>query len=283
METILCPTDFSASSQNAIRYADELAARMNTRLVLFHNITAPVSPQGASPASGPPLVSWQDRALEEEKQVKLEALKKALENRAGDQPVQYKAILRHGILRETVPQIAREEKADLIVMSHEGAESLQQVFVGSVAEALIKEAPCPVLIVPPKAVFKPLNKIVFTTDLRGEPFVDVQWVLKLGALFDAEILFVHVMSAASASYQAYAEDELHRIYKSLPYQKVTFYKEQNTSIEEGISQFCRRHKADLLVMGYHPKSLWQHLFAASHAQEMAYHTFLPLLVIHYKE
>jgi nucleotide-binding universal stress UspA family protein len=256
---------------------------MNTRLVLFHNITAPVAPEAVSPAPAPALVSWQDRALEEERHLKLEALKKALENSTWGQPVQYETILRHGIFRESIPQVAREQKADLIVIGHEGAEGLQQVFVGSIAESLIQEAPCPVLIVPPQGTFKPINKIVFTTDLRGEPFVDVQWVLKLAALFDAEILFLHVLTADSASYQAYAEDELHRIYKSLSYQRVTFYKEENTSIEEGISQFCRRHKADLLVMGYHPKSFWQHLFGANHAQEMAYHTYLPLLVIHYKD
>ena len=38
METILCPTDFSHSADNAIRYADELAQRINARLILFHNI-----------------------------------------------------------------------------------------------------------------------------------------------------------------------------------------------------------------------------------------------------
>ena len=111
METILCPTDFSASSQNAIRYADELAARMNARLVLFHNITAPVAPEADSPESAP-LVSWQDRAQEEEKKARLEAIRKALVNKSPDLPGPYEAVLRHGMVRETIPQIAREEKAN---------------------------------------------------------------------------------------------------------------------------------------------------------------------------
>jgi nucleotide-binding universal stress UspA family protein len=239
--------------------------------------------EGAAAAPAQPLISWQDRALEEEKQKKLEALKKALENKAWGHRVPCETILRPGILRESIPQVAREQQAELIVIGHEEADDLQQVFVGSVAESIIKDAPCPVLIIPPHATFKPLHKIVFSTDLRGEPFVDVQWVIKLAGLFDADILFVHVMTAASASNQVYADDELHRIYKSLSYPKIAFYKEENPSIEEGISQFCRRHKADLLVMGYHPKTFWQHLFGSDHAQEMAYHTFLPLLVIHYKD
>lgn len=282
METILCPTDFSASSENAVRYADELASRMNTRLVLFHNIATPQAQELVPGGSPPAAANWQDRALEEEKRVKLEALKKALENSAWEQPIPYETILRHGVLRDTVTQAAQELKADLLVIGNEGTEGLKEVFIGSVAEGLIDKVPCPVLIIPPHVTFKPLHKIVFATDLRGEPFADMRWVLKVAALFDTEILFVHVMRHASESYQAYAENELHRIYKDLPYPKATFYKEQNPSIEEGISQFCRRHKADMLVIGYHPRSFWQHLFTDNYSQEMAYHTYLPLLVVHYR-
>jgi nucleotide-binding universal stress UspA family protein len=283
METILCPTDFSASSENAIRYADELASRMNMRLVLFHNIAAPVTQALVAAGTAPAADRWRDQVREEEKKTQLEALKKVLENSSWGEPIPYETILRHGILLETIPQVARQEEADLIVIGNEGSEGLKEVLVGSVAESLIKNAPCPVLIVPPHATFKPLHKIVIATDLRGEPFVDVQWVLKLAALFDAEVLFFHVLKTDRPSYQAYAENELHRIYKSLPYKNATFYKEENSSIEEGISQFCRRHKADMLVMGYHPRTFWQHLLTENHTTEMAYHTYLPLLVIHYKD
>lgn len=274
METILCPTDFSAGSENAIRYADELAARLNARLVLFHNIAAPV---GREPAAAG---TWRDQVREEEKKAQLEGLKKTLENSSWGEPVQYEAILRHGVLQEIIPQIAREQQAGLVVIGHAAAEGA--VLAGSVAESVLKNAPCPVLIVPPQATFKPLHKIAMATDLRGEPFVDVQWVLKLAARFDAEVLFFHVMATARASYQAYAADELNRIYQNLPYKKATFYKEESPSIEEGISQFCRRHKADLLVMGYHPRTFFRQLFTENHTQEMACHASLPLLVIHYK-
>jgi hypothetical protein len=58
METILCPTDFSASSLNAIHYADDLATRMNMRLVLFHNIAAPVVQELVSSETTPVRETW---------------------------------------------------------------------------------------------------------------------------------------------------------------------------------------------------------------------------------
>jgi nucleotide-binding universal stress UspA family protein len=85
IETILCPTDFSASSENAVRFADELASRMNRRLVLFHNITAPVAQELAAAGTGV-TGTWRDLAREEEKKAQLEALKKALENSSWARP-----------------------------------------------------------------------------------------------------------------------------------------------------------------------------------------------------
>ncbi|MGV3504551.1 MAG: universal stress protein [Adhaeribacter sp.] len=282
MDTILCPTDFSASSENAVLYADEVAARMNMRLVLFHNIAAPVTRELVGPEAAQPSAGWQNPALEQERKTKLEALKKVLEMKAGEAAAPYTTLMRYGQLLESIPEVARQQQASLLVLGNEGVESLKEVFVGSVAAGLIPQSPCPVLIVPPHATFKPLNKIVFAADLGNEPFAEVDWVLRLAALFDAEILCVHVMAQANASSRLYADKELHRKYKALAYPKISFHQEENPHVEEGLSQFCRRHKADLLVMGYHPKSFWQHLFAQDYTQEMAYHAYLPLLVIHYR-
>lgn len=282
MDTILCPTDFSASSENAVLYADEVAARMNMRLVLFHNISAPVARELVGPEANQPAAGWQNPVLEQERKARLEALKKVLEMKAGEAPAPYTTLMRYGQLQESVPEVARQQQASLMVLAHEGVEGLKDIFVGSAAAGLLPQSPCPVLIVPPHATFKPLNKIVVAADLSQEPLADVDWVFRFAALFDAEILFVHVLAQASASSRDYADSELHRKYKALPYSKVSFHLEENPHVEEGLSQFCRRHKADMLVLGFHPKSSWQHLFAEDYTQEMAYHAYLPLLVIHYK-
>jgi len=281
METILCPTDFSPADENAVLYADELAQRMNSRLVLFHNIYAP-APEVLSYGAGPYTRPAKDMAHEEAQRKKLEALKNTLENSDWGMPVQYDTKLRYGLTKETIPQIVREEHVDLVAIGHEGTEGLKEIFVGSVAADIIKNSPCPVLIIPPKATFKPLHKIVFATDLQGEPFLDVHLVLKLAGLFEAEILFLHVITNPSEENKVLAEDRLNHLHKRLPYKNVTFYQEPNPHIEEGISQFCRRHHADMLVMGYHPRTFWQDLFTQDYTQEMAYHTYLPLLIIHYR-
>lgn len=282
METILCPTDFSAGAENAVLYASDMAKHMEARMILFHSIFAPAA-EVVSYGSGPYIRAGKDLAYEDAQQQKLQALKKTLENSDWGLPVQYETKLRYGLTKDTIPQLIREERADLTVIGNEGAESLKEIFVGSVAADVIKNAPCPVLIIPPKATFKPLRKIVFATDLKGEPFLDVHAVIKFASLFEAEILFLHIIPEARTTKEELAQAELDRLHKQFPYQNATFHAEPNAHIEEGISQFCRRHHADMLVMGYHPRTFWQHLFTQDYTQEMAYHTYLPLLVIHYRQ
>ena len=282
MKTILCPTDFSSGAENAVLYANELAQEMDTRLILFHSIFAPAA-EVVSYGSGPYTHPTKDLAYEDAQRRKLEALKNSLANTDWGMPVQYEAKLRYGLIKDTIQQIIQEEHADLVVIGNEGAEGLKEIFVGSVAADIVKNATCPVLIIPPKATYKPLRKIVFATDLKGEPFLDVHAVITLASLFDAEILFLHIIPEANPVTSQLAQAELDRMKKQFPYQKATFYAEANAHIEEGISQFCRRHHADMLVMGYHPRSFWQHLFSQDYTQEMAYHTYLPLLVIHYRQ
>ncbi|KAA5539940.1 universal stress protein [Adhaeribacter rhizoryzae] len=282
MKTILCPTDFSAGAENAVLYANEMAQYMDARLVLFHSVFAPAA-EVVSYGSGPYTRSGKDLAYEDAQKRKLEALKSTLESTDWCMPVQYETKLHYGLTKDTIPQIIQELNADLVVIGNEGADSLKEIFVGSVAAEIIKNATCPVLIIPPKATFKPLRKIVFATDLKGEPFLDVHSVINLASLFEADILFLHIIPEAGTANEEFAQAELDRLHKQFPYQNATFYAEPNAHIEEGISQFCRLHHADMLVMGYHPRTFWQHLFTQDYTQEMAYHTYLPLLVIHYRQ
>lgn len=283
MEIILCPTDFSPSSVNAIRYADELAQRMNSRIVLFHNIYESAGRESAATGALPGGKPARDPKYHQEQKQKLDALRKSLEDVEWGIPVSYEEKIGYGLPGETIPQLAHQERADLVVVGYERPEGMKEAFFGSVTADVIKKSPCPVLFVPRQAVFKPIYKIVFATDLHGEPYTDVAFVSKLAGLFEAEILFLHVLAEALPDNQQLAQEELERLHKSLPYKNVSFHTEASAHLEEGISQFCHRHKANLLVMGYHPRNFWEHMFSQDYSLEMAYHTYLPLLIIHYRQ
>jgi nucleotide-binding universal stress UspA family protein len=288
METILIPTDFSAAAEKAIRYVKDLAQRTPCRLVLLHTIYEPVLtesiPYGGVPYGGLPYAEpFRDPEYRQAQQHKLDDLKKSLQKKPWLMPTSFDTKIRYGETKDIISQVAHEEQADLIVLGTEGSAGLEEIVQGSVIAGVIKRAPCPVLIIPPKAVFRNIHKIVFATDLEGEPYGEVVFVSKLAGLFDAEILFLHVLDQDTPARHQKAQQDLERFKKRLAFRKASFHLQVNSHIEAGIQEFARHHKADLLVMAYHPRNFWQHLVAKDYTQKMAYHTTLPLLVIHYRE
>src|SRR4051812_4674387 len=84
MKTIVCPVDFSPCAENAVRYADELARRMNARLVLFHSVFSLASPELIPYGGVPYLPPLKDTEFEEEQKTKLTALAERLRKQHSD-------------------------------------------------------------------------------------------------------------------------------------------------------------------------------------------------------
>jgi nucleotide-binding universal stress UspA family protein len=136
IKTILHPTDFSHRSDNAFGLACSLAGDYGARLVVVHVASRPVisTRQGVIPLEP----EWYEETMTaqlQERRPRNAAI--PVEHRLlfGDDPAA--AIL----------QLARDIKADLIVMGTHGRTGLGRVLMGSVAEEVVRQAPCSVLTV----------------------------------------------------------------------------------------------------------------------------------------
>ena len=134
IQTILFPTDFSDHSERALELARALARDYGARLVLLH-VAAP--PELASEAA---LVFrvWFEQA---ELKRKLRRLVAAHAN------LRPEHCFEQGDAAAEILRVAREERADLIVMGTHGRTGLGRLLMGSVAEQVLRRAPCPVLTV----------------------------------------------------------------------------------------------------------------------------------------
>lgn len=139
---ILVPTDFSAASKCALPYARELARMHGAEVVLIHVIEIPHYPtlfEGTAMVV-PPL----DDSVRRELAKQLEELADAELRVHG---VTARTLVRDGAPRHELLACAREEKVDLLVIATHGYTGLRHVFLGSTAEQVVREAPCPVLTV----------------------------------------------------------------------------------------------------------------------------------------
>jgi len=138
---ILCPTDFSDPSSEAIAVARELALHFKSEIRLIHVL--PIVPVAPSDSTFVWSVPEYERALHVEAQRKLDSLARDL----ASQGVRTTTVVGHGDAGHEIVKAARDDAADLIVIATHGEGKLERLVFGSVAERVVRHAQCPVLTV----------------------------------------------------------------------------------------------------------------------------------------
>jgi nucleotide-binding universal stress UspA family protein len=134
IKTILHPTDFSEHSEHAFRVACALARDYGARVVVAHAITLQMyGSLETGPLIADPLV------VEAELRQRLEAV------RPPDPSVAVERRLCKGDAATEIIALAADVKADVIVLGTHGRKGVGRLLLGSVAEAVLRRAPCPVL------------------------------------------------------------------------------------------------------------------------------------------
>jgi universal stress protein A len=141
---VLVPTDFSVSAEQALDYAIRLAKTLNARLMLLH-VIQPVPMAGVDMGVALPATYLQE--VEEAVQGSMEdALARVTAaGLTGERVVLY------GVPFQEIVETAKARQVDLIVMGTHGRTGLMHVLLGSVAERVVRLAPCSVLVVRPVA------------------------------------------------------------------------------------------------------------------------------------
>ena len=141
VKTILVPCDFSEHAEHAFQWALGLAERWRAKIVVVH--AAPLFSHLAYPESVymVDLAKMEDEIIADaEKRLQEFAAKK------GASPVAVETRAVPGDPFWEICKTAEQEHADLIVMGSHGRTGLAHVLLGSVAERVVRHAPCPVLV-----------------------------------------------------------------------------------------------------------------------------------------
>ncbi|HEV2281932.1 MAG TPA: universal stress protein [bacterium] len=141
IQTILVPTDFSDSANAALRWAADLAQALGARIVLLHVVDLEYQWIPAGPAVVPtPVPAVVARRIREQARAALDAI-------AAKTPAVRRGLVRDGHARDVILAAADELKADFIVMGTHGRRGVAHLFIGSVAEYVVRHARVPVMTV----------------------------------------------------------------------------------------------------------------------------------------
>lgn len=193
IDRILCPTDFSVFSDRALRHALALRRQFGARLRILHVVPPLLPTGGADYLAAPGLVVPALREQAEEEMRRFVA--PALEARAD-----FETEICEGLPWKEIEAAALEMPADLVVMGTHGRGGLEHLFLGSVAEKLLRRLPCPVLTVcheEGRTWEAPglLRRILCATDFAASSALAVDQALALAAKSQAEVTILHVIES----------------------------------------------------------------------------------------
>ena len=141
-EKILAATDLTRASSDALRHATALGRLLGAHVYVLHVVDPPVARHTSSLRA--------EQAVAAAARTEVEAVHRLLDDQTQSGEVakwgvRMTTLVRTGTPAETIVHTARDLGADLIVMGTHAREGLQHAMLGSVAERVIRHAPCPVV------------------------------------------------------------------------------------------------------------------------------------------
>lgn len=138
VETILVPTDFSELSSDAVNYALSTTQRLGAKIVFLHILERLDRPDEMTPLYDEGYAFMKDQA---------HAYLGDLVRKAKELGLEASAELVEGVPFVQILQMARKCRADMIIMGTHGRTGLSHIMIGSQAERVVRQSPCPVLTV----------------------------------------------------------------------------------------------------------------------------------------
>ena len=275
MESIFCAYDFSDAAKNALKYSCRLAELFSAKLTLVHiyNVPVPVTEYGYVPVGDDYI---RDIAVKDLDKLKSQLVK--------EHPhiTTINIIIESGFVTGKINQLASESGCELLVMGIDNDEDfIKEHLVGSTAIDEARKSRVPVLIVPKNAENVKIKSIAYTSDYKHS-LVDSSSLIQVkyfAHMFNAELKVVHVLEPdhqidfAEAVSDKYIESKLSNVDH-----KTFFVYEKNAA--EGISEFAKEHKVDLIIVEPYQLSFFDKLFHKSITKELAFHINKPVLAIH---
>jgi nucleotide-binding universal stress UspA family protein len=182
---ILCPTDFSAGSERALRVAARIANESSAELVIAHAWYVP-PPAVAGEYVFPPYLI-QDMVDDSQRSLDI-AVRDVTE--AGAKHVSGKLVT--GIPWVEITQLLEAQAFDLCVLGTHGRTGVSRILLGSVAEKIIRHAPCSVLAVRPDSQPTPFAHALVPTDFSDSAHFALDQAAAL-VRPDGAITLLHVL------------------------------------------------------------------------------------------
>jgi nucleotide-binding universal stress UspA family protein len=284
---ILCPTDFSPGSERALQVATRLARDNGAELVLLHAWHIPTAAYSLDAVFPPTMV---EEVTDDAQNGLQAAVKRAAHNGAS----RATAKLVSGLPWAQIIEELNNHEYDVCVIGTHGRTGLARVLLGSVAEKVVRHAPCSVLVVHPTGEAGPFRHALAATDFSDSAAhaIDVATTLveASGSISLLHVIEVPVVYAGELPIEDFAQDLDKTAGVALDTESARLKQMTTRSVDaqsrigypgaQILAALDNDPTVDLVVLGSHGRTGMKRVLLGSVAEKVVRHARCPVLVAH---
>ncbi|MDO1511499.1 universal stress protein [Maribacter confluentis] len=269
MKKIIVLTDFSEQSSHALKAAADLAKKFSGELLVVHmlelNQALLTSPDGVYAEQTVFLVKLAEKNLKEF------LSKPYLEG------LTVTPIIKHYKVYSELDSIAEDHSADLIVMGSNGTNGFEEIFIGSNAERVVRNATVPVLVIKGEITDFTIERFVFACDFNDDSLPAFQKAREFAELFKAsmEVVYINTPNDNFMSNRDAYQKINKFLTKANAADQVEVYNDY--SVEQGIINYGNTILADAIAIPTHGRKGISHFFNGSIGEDVVNHARIPVI------
>ena len=274
IKKILCPTDFSPASMNAIEYGANLSQRLNASLTLLNIQKIHIS-------DGISLFAMKERESTKEASVTSAALKEMC--------IELNKSFQISCNHEIIPTISafenvvveESDKYNLMVIGTNGEDDMYQFYFGSHSFRISKKTVCPVFIIPETCPYREITRVAFATDYKKGDEFSLMHIREILKLYNASLQVIHVSQKDNEesieTFNAFSNIIKMEI---KDYNNISFDRIVNQNVAEGIDNFVKKEKIDLLSFNMREHGFLYRAFHKNIVERLTATAEFPILIYH---
>lgn len=275
MKTILFPTDFSANSIHASRYAAMLATKTGAKIIILHGYPVPI-----------PIANEQQLIFDTEISV-LKSEAEATENLAVFTQkfitdthltsTNITQMIEYGLLSDVIIKVANTTDIDCIVMGTKGMDDAIDRWIGTNAQRVIESVECPVWLIPEKTPINLPKSILYAADFEEDEALATKKVLEIAHPLGASCNVIHIHEKFETVTRNTIEKEVADLENTFGNEDVTFKNLNKEGVIDSLEVYIKTNKPDVLALAVYEKSFLRKMFNASISQYFVEDASLPML------
>ncbi|AEM69496.1 UspA domain-containing protein [Allomuricauda ruestringensis DSM 13258] len=280
MKKVLLPTDFSQNAKNAIIYALKLYKDTPCTFYLLHAYGIPVysiENWTMDFHETNPIAFYQKETMDQ-----LNALKEELETDHANP--KHKFVLQGAFnqLVDEIGEVVKKEGINLIVMGTKGVTGAKELLFGSNTVHTIKKTKCPLIAVPGEFKYESPKQILFPVDFEVDYDKKIiEEFLYLASENKGNINILHISTGNSMTeFQMKNKKKLEQLLEPHTY---IFHETPINGVIEGINDFQKKNKINLLTMIMNKHTFLESLFIRPIIRKIGMHLNIPFMVLPHLE